>query len=444
MFLVPVEASWLSAATTVHLALAALCSHRQPARRWTSPLALVSVLLAGAPWAFPTLAGVLAGFAVHAVWFAICVRVTPAVSASAVAPVPTAPRATPPARRAADTRPRGFVQAPILAVLPESTDIKTFRLARPEGFDFTPGQFLTLRVRADGKDVVRCYSISSPPAARGYLEISVRRQGLVSNALHAMARPGSMLSVRAPAGAFVYPGGDDRPIVLLAGGIGITPLISMLRHALMAEPTRPVTLLYSAREVGEFAFRDELLTLARRHEDLRLVFAVTRGEAPPDVHRGRIDATLLAATVPDLQHAISMICGPQAMIDDLTSTLLQLGVPAEQVRSERFEAAVAASAGRPAAAEPVAAAGEAFQMRERRSARTVPVSRGQTLLDAAEANGLDIPSLCRAGVCGTCRTRVVEGDVRCDGGVLDEADRESGYVLACVASPRSHCVIEVA
>jgi ferredoxin len=161
-------------------------------------------------------------------------------------------------------------------------------------------------------------------------------------------------------------------------------------------------------------------------------------------HRGRLDATLLVATVPGLQHAISMICGPQAMIDDLTATLHQLGVPADQVRSERFEAAVAASAGRPAAAEQPEAAGEAFQMRERRSARTVSVSRGQTLLDAAEANGLEIPSLCRAGVCGTCRTRVLEGDVRCDGGVLDDADRASGYVLACVASPRSHCVIEVA
>ncbi len=444
---VPLDASWLAAATTFHLAMAALCSHRQPARRWTSPLALVSVLLAGAPWAFPTLVGVMAGAAVHGVWFALCVRLTPPATAGAAAPAAAPPRQTPtPARRAADTRPKGFVQAPILAVLQENTEIKTFRLARPEGFEFTPGQFLTLRVRADGKDVVRCYSISSPPAARGYLEISIRRQGLVSNALHAMARPGSMLSVRAPAGAFVYPGGDDRPLVLLAGGIGITPLISMLRHALMTEPTRPVTLIYSARELREFAFRDELLTLARRHDDLRLVFAATRGEAPPDVHRGRIDATLLSATVPELQHAISMICGPQAMIDDLTATLHQLGVPPDQVRSERFEAAVAASAGRPAAVEQPAPAGggEAFQMRERRSARTVPVSRGQTLLDAAEANGLDIPSLCRAGVCGTCRTRVLEGDVRCDGGVLDDADRESGYVLACVASPRTDCVIEVA
>ncbi len=443
----PLEASWLSAATTIHLALAALCSHRQPARRWTSPLALVSVLLAGAPWAFPSFIGVVGGLAVHGVWFAICLRVTrPGAAGMPAASVPAARPSPAPARRSADTRPKGFIQAPLLAVLDESPDIKTFRLARPDGFEFTAGQFLTLRLRADGKDVVRCYSISSPPAARGYLEISVRKQGLVSNSLHAMARPGLVLSVRAPAGSFVYPGGDDRPLVLLAGGIGITPLISMLRHALMTEPTRPVSLLYSARALGEFAFRDELLTLARRHQDLQLVFAATRGEAPPDVHRGRLDATLLTATVPNLQHAISMICGPQAMIDDLTATLHGLGVPADQVRSERFEAAVAASAGKLSAAETKTAldGGETFQMRERRSARTVPVARGQTLLDAAEASGLEIPSLCRAGVCGTCRTKVIEGDVACDGGVLDADDRASGYVLACVASARSHCVIEVA
>ena len=90
-----------------------------------------------------------------------------------------------------------------------------------------------------------------------------------------------------------------------------------------------------------------------------------------------------------------------------------------------------------------APSGDAFQLRERRSSTSVAVASGQTLLEAADAGGLEIPSLCRAGVCGTCRTRVIEGDVSCDGGVLDDDDRASGYVLACVASPRSNCVIEV-
>ncbi len=443
------DVPWLSAATTAHLAFAALCNHRHQGQRILSPLALVSLALAGAPWVFPAALGVFAGLATQVTWFMVCARLTtaggpaaPAKPAARPASAAPAPSARQP--RASDTRPKGFVQTPVLSVMAESDDIKTFRLARPDGFDFTPGQFLTLRVRADGKDVVRCYSISSAPAARGYLEISVRRQGLVSNSLHAMARPGTLLSVRAPAGAFTYPGGDDRPLVLLGGGIGITPLMSMLRHALLTEPTRPVALLYSAKTLGEFAFRDDLLTLARRHDQLRLCFAVTNGDAPADVHRGRIDARLLASTVPDLKHAVSMLCGPQAMIDGLTQTLLGMGVPKDQVRSELFEAAVAASAGKAVSeAEQATPSKEQFQLRERRSSSSVAVGRGQTLLEAADAGGLEIPSLCRAGVCGTCRTRVIEGDVSCDGGVLDDDDRASGYVLACVASPRSNCVIEV-
>ncbi|MFN7977272.1 MAG: iron-sulfur cluster-binding domain-containing protein [Vicinamibacterales bacterium] len=439
---------WLSAATTLHLAFAVLVNHFYQGARAFTPLALVPLAIGATPWLFPTGAGLLASVVAELAWVGICSRLTPA------APPPAAPAKPParsaaapvrPAARASDAaRPKGFVQTPILSVIAESPDIKTFRLARPEGFEFTPGQFLTVRLRSDGKDVVRCYSLSSAPAARGYLEISIRKQGRVSNALHALARPGSVLSVRAPAGAFTYPGGDDRPLVLFGGGIGITPLMSMLRHALLTEPTRPVTLLYSAKEMGEFAFRDELLTLTRRHDQLQVCFAVTRGVAPPDVYKGRIDEKLVLSSVPEIREAVSMICGPQGMIDGVTAMLVGLGVPADQVRSERFEAAVAASAGaaKTEAAEP-AASGEAFQIRERRTSKAVSAASGQTLLDAADAQGLEIPSLCRAGVCGTCRTKVVEGDVSCDGGILDADDRAAGYVLACVASPRSHCVIEV-
>lgn len=452
----PFAVSWLAAATTMHLAAAALLNHAHQGTRAFSPLALVSLACAAAPWLFPTGWGLLGGLAAHAVWVGVCSRLSPQLpapstirsagarsTALARASAPSAATATSGARTA-DTRPKGFVQTPILSVIAESPSIKTFRIARPEGFDFAPGQFLTLRLRADGKDVVRCYSISSAPAARGYLEISVKKQGRVSNALHALARPGSVLSVRAPAGAFTYPGGDDRPLVLFGGGIGITPLMSMLRHALLTEPTRPVTLLYSAKALGDFAFRDELLTLTRRHEQLQVCFAVTLGEAPLDVYRGRIDQTLIGTVAPDVLHAVSMICGPQSMIDGITALLVSMGVPADQVRSERFEAAVAASAGARHDEPAVAASHEPFQIRERRTSKSVPAAVGQTLLDAAEANGLDIPSLCRAGVCGTCRTKVVEGDVRCDSNTLDDDDKAAGYVLACVASPRSNCVIEVA
>jgi ferredoxin-NADP reductase len=156
-------------------------------------------------------------------------------------------RVTPPLAPAQPAKPKGFVQVPVLAVFDETADIRTIRMARPDGFEFSAGQFIAVRVRVDGKDCSRCYSVSSAPDVRGYFEISVKRQGLVSNALHVVARPGALMSVRSPNGAFKYPSGDDRPMVLVAGGVGITPLISMLRQAIHTEPSRPVTLLYSAR-----------------------------------------------------------------------------------------------------------------------------------------------------------------------------------------------------
>jgi ferredoxin-NADP reductase len=333
----------------------------------------------------------------------------------------------------------------VLAVLDEASDIRTFRFARPSGFEFEPGQFVAVRVRADGKDHVRCYSISSAPEVRGYLEISVKRQGLVSNTLHATLRPGAQAALKAPAGAFRYPAHDDRPIVLIAGGVGITPLLSMLRHAVHAEPARAVTLLYSAQTEDHLAFRDEIRTLGRRHPQVKVFFAATRGVGLSDVYPGRIDDTLLSAAVPDAAHAIAMLCGPQPMIDGMRALLQARGMPPAQIRSEIFEAAVAASAGRapaPPATEPARTTAAALEVLCQRSKTTLRFVNGETLLDAAEAAGVSIDSLCRSGVCGTCRTRVVNGTMECGSSMLDDTDRQNGFVLACVSRPQTNCVIE--
>ena len=178
---------WLSAATTMHLAFAVLVNHFYQGSRAFTPLAAGPLAIGALPWLFPTTGGVLASVVTELVWVGVCSRLAPAPPppAAPVRPASARPAVTTgrPAARATDTaKPKGFVQTPILSVIAESAEIKTFRLARPDGFDFTPGQFLTVRLRNDGKDVVRCYSLSSAPAARGYLEISVRKQGRVSNA----------------------------------------------------------------------------------------------------------------------------------------------------------------------------------------------------------------------------------------------------------------------
>jgi ferredoxin-NADP reductase len=335
------------------------------------------------------------------------------------------------------------VQTSVLATVQETPTVTTIRLARPGGFDFQAGQFVTVRMRVDGQEYARCYSISSAPHTHGYVELSVKRQGLVSNALHASIRPGAAIFVKAPAGAFTYPAGDDRPIVLLAAGIGITPLMSMLRHAVATEPSRPVTLLYGARTEAELAFRDELRVLARRHPQVRAYFAVSGETAGPDCYPGHVDERLLRTTVRDIQHSISFICGPSSMIDSLRATLASLGVPPAQIRHEVFQAAIAAASGVAPPIRPKSGWPSAHQMECRKSSCRVPVQPGQTILEAAEAASVPVPSLCRAGVCGTCRVSVAEGEVHCESSALSPEDRQQGFVFACVTTAQTDCVVDV-
>lgn len=439
--------------TTLHVALVVLRAHRSSARNASAFVTAVSVLFAATPWLLPTPIGIASGFAAHVTWWIACERLLPAPVSAAAArpqPKPSAPLVTaPPPPQPAAPRPaaRSFVASPVLSVNDETPTIRTFRIARPEGFDFKAGQFLPVRVRAEGREHVRCYSITSAPEVSGYLEISVRRIGLVSGALHATLRPGAMLAVKHPAGSFTYPSGEDRPLVFIAGGVGITPLMSMTRHAVAIEPMRPVTLLYSIRTEADFAFRDEIQFLDRRHPQFRAFVAVSEGPAGPGFFPGMLNESLFQTTVPDIAHTTCMLCGPPPMRDAITQMLVQLGVPRAQIHYEIFDPATAAS-GAHATADAAAAAAAmprkntTHEARFTRSGVAERVSESQTLLEAAESCGAAIPSLCRAGICGTCRTRVAEGDVDCASQTLGEQDRRDGYVLPCVSRLRSDCLVD--
>jgi FAD-dependent oxidoreductase family protein len=188
-------------ATALHVALSILRRHRAGTSGVFSPFVFPSFLFAVTPWLWPSIVGIATAFAAHLVWFAICELIAPAPSKSPAGAAasridtlksrPPASAASPASARRPSSAAVQFVTTTVLAVLDEASDIKTFRLQRPEGFNFTPGQFLPVRVRVDDKPHVRCYSVSSAPENRGYLEISVRRQGLVSTMLHATLRSGA-------------------------------------------------------------------------------------------------------------------------------------------------------------------------------------------------------------------------------------------------------------
>jgi NADH oxidoreductase Hcr len=230
--------------------------------------------------------------------------------------------------------------------------------------------------------------------------------------------------------------------------------MSMLRHGIATEPSRPITLLYGARTEDGHAFSDELRALTRRHPQLQVCYAVSQGATRPEFYAGRIDEALIRLAAPDIAHSISLICGPRGMIDELKGLLQRIGVPPDQIKSEYFEAAIAAStklraerdAGvasvDPPAATRVRSASNAAEVTFQNSGVRAAVAQGQTLLEAAEALGVPIASLCRAGVCGSCRTRVVTGQVTCRSDLLDSRERESGMVLACVTTLDGACVVE--
>jgi ferredoxin-NADP reductase len=430
----------LSFITTLHLAAVLLLSHRRagPGRRL---LLLPSSSFALLVWVLPDQAWLLAGLAAQVTWVVACERLLPVeatVSDPASKPAEASPAARPAAggARKKPAAAAGFVPVKVLAVVDETPEIRTFRMERPEGFEFRPGQFLMVRVAAEGKDEVRCYSISSSPEATGYLEISVRKQGRASGAIHETIRAGGVLPIRGPGGSFVYPLEPDVPLVLHAGGVGVTPMISMLRHAVKTEPGRPVTFLYTVRAEQDVAFRDELAVLARRAPGVRVYVTLSRGEPKPGFLTGRMDAEKIARYVPDPAKAIHLICGPGPMIESLQVGLASLGVPADRIRFEAFEAAVAT------ASETVDDGGT-YKVSFSQFGGATTVSGGTSLLDAAEAAGAPVDSMCRAGTCGTCRTRLVAGKVEGEGKALKPKDRESGWVLTCVSYPRSDCTLDV-
>ncbi len=406
----------LEVATMVHLVLgmlrAVLGSRGTKAKIASFP----SFLAATTPWIFPGTVAVLAVVLADLFWYA------------AAGFLLRGRETAPPARRPTPT-----TTLRVLGVRRETDEIRTFRLERPPGFDFQPGQYLTVVVPVEGKLVSRCYSICSAPDETGHLEISVRRQGLVSAALHESVRSGGAIAARKPAGKFVYPGDSQRPIVLLGGGVGITPLLAMLRHAAAADPGREVTLLLSVRTGMQIPFKAELDDLGRR-PGLRVVVTATRGGAVPPVRSGRLDLDFVKREIRDPAACVFCMCGPGEMIEGFKKGLPTLGVPPGQVRAEAFEAAKHGPGAHTAAGP--------FTLELTVSGKTVIVAPGATLLEAAEAAGADIPSSCRAGVCQTCRTRVVSGDVDCPADCTDDADRRDGWIYPCVAWPKSNCTLE--
>jgi len=346
-----------------------------------------------------------------------------------------------------------FQELSVKRVSPEAAGAVAVTFAIPEAekqrFAFEPGQFLTVRATIDGQDVRRSYSISSPRsrlANAGELEIGIRpvEGGLFSNWAAKSIKAGDTIQVMPPDGRFVVKKKRAIHRVGFAAGSGITPILSIAATTLEEQPDSKFTLIYGNRRMSTVMFNEALQDLKDRYRDrLTMIHVLSRQAQEVDLLQGRIDGDkvreIIAALLPVGSMDEVFICGPDAMITATETALVEAGVPTDRIRTERFTANLPAGAkpvGASSTAEAVASAAKDITMTLVLDGKEHEIAIGadEHVLDAALNAGLDLPFSCKAGVCCTCRAKVLDGDVVMDKNfTLEAAEVAQGFVLSCQA-----------
>ncbi|SNY64478.1 2Fe-2S iron-sulfur cluster-binding protein [Paractinoplanes atraurantiacus] len=332
---------------------------------------------------------------------------------------------------------RGFLR--VAGVEELTSSVRKIRLEPLGGgalpFTFEAGQYLKVDLPVGMEPIERSYSIASGPGTTAYLEIGVKKEpnGLGSTFLHDDLTGGLALRVSGPHGEFTW-ADRDGPLLLIAGGIGITPLISVLIAAADDCHTGPITLLLGARSKAEVPFERELKELAARLPGLRTELYLTETGG-----RGRIDIEALRPHVAGVARV--HLCGPAPMMRDLLGALADLGVPRDRVHTEAFVSDRSRKT-RQERAHAVALAAGAPAYTIRTAGTSFPCRPGQTLLAAANAAAVPIPQDCDEGICGTCRVRIVSGTYETDDrGMFSAAELDQGWRLACQTLPTADLTI---
>ena len=333
-------------------------------------------------------------------------------------------------------------------VVDETHDVKSFEFRVGDGSPvrFEPGQFMTVSAQVQGQSVERCYTISSPPTRPYLLSITVKRVpgGTMSNWLHDNMKPGSELRAYGPSGSFTPTAAPAAKSLYLSAGSGVTPLMSMTRASIDLGLDRDIVFVHSARTPADIVFRKELQRLTELSPRLRTFF-VCEGvgdEGGWSGPTGRLSLRLLSEWVPDYIEREVFTCGPAGYMNAVRGLLREGGHNSARYHQESFDI----SAG--VAPEPAAPANDApqatFTVKLSRSSRTFTVNASDTVLSAARKAGVAIPSSCSQGICGTCKTKVLEGtvDMNHNGGIR-EREVQKGFRLLCCSRPTSDLVLEL-
>ncbi|MCU1734569.1 MULTISPECIES: ferredoxin--NADP reductase [unclassified Pseudomonas] len=326
-----------------------------------------------------------------------------------------------------------YLSLRVARVIEETVDARSLVFDIPEHlaerFRYQPGQFLTLRVPFEGGWLPRCYSLSSTPLLDEPLRVTVKRvrEGRASNWLCEELQEGQTLEVLPPAGVFV-PRSLDSDLLLFGGGSGVTPVLSILRSALLAGTGR-ILLIYANRDEQSVIFRDELRFLANAHpQRLQIVHWLDSVQGVPATAQ-------LAELARPFIDAQAFICGPAPFMDAAVAALKSLGMPTGRVHVERF---VSLPGEGEALSLVVSEAAMAAQLAVRLDGEDyeLPCDSGETVLDAMQRAGLNPPSACRVGGCASCMCTLESGAVDLlHNDALDAGELAEGWILACQAVP---------
>jgi ring-1,2-phenylacetyl-CoA epoxidase subunit PaaE len=355
-----------------------------------------------------------------------------------------------------------FHDLQVANITPEAAGAVAITLQVPtelqSGFNFKAGQFLTLRATIEGNDVRRSYSISSSEDSfkkTGTLEVGIRpvQGGVFSNWAATQLKVGDVLRVMPADGRFVV----QRPRAIhrvgFAAGSGITPILSILATTLEQQPESKFTLVYGNRRMDSVMFNEALQDLKDRYPNrLTLIHVLSRQAQEVPLLEGRIDDAKVKEIVSSLLPAASMdevfICGPEAMIEATEKALIEVGVPARNIRTERFtsptlEALPANERKQVVLGHAPESKGEvALTILLDGKKHQMQMSATDKILDVALAAGLDLPYSCKGGVCCTCRAKVMQGSVVMEKNfTLEKWEAEQGFVLSCQAKPTSKEVV---
>jgi ring-1,2-phenylacetyl-CoA epoxidase subunit PaaE len=350
-----------------------------------------------------------------------------------------------------------FHDLTVARVNPEAAGSVAITFAVPDelqdSFAFQPGQFLTLRTTIDGQDVRRNYSICSTRSRYSQakeLEVGIRPMegGVFSNWAATQVKPGDRLAVMPPDGRFVIKKPRALHRVGFAAGSGITPILSIIASTMEDSDTAKFTLVYGNRRMSSVMFNEALQDLKDKYKNrLTLIHILSRQAQEVPMLEGRIDGAKVQQLIDTLLPAGSMdevfVCGPEAMIEQVETALKGAGVPADRIYSERFTSptleALSAEARRAAVEQPdpEAPMGQvALTVVIDGKSHEMSMRRDQHVLDVALSAGLDQPYACKAGVCCTCRAKVLDGGVDMDKNFTLEAEEMAqGFVLSCQARP---------